>query len=228
VSDQKSEDAATSDGAGQPADKINVRLFRQTLYWPLALVAPPAQLDKDGGFVSAVAGQAQLLESLAHAGSEWSRIDDPLQHIPLTTPQDRRHAYAEFVYFHEFIQNFLYVSRLSPSNAEGAFDEPFRLCRRMNIEHFDVSFTGGFEERSARFHVDRCLLYLFRTGVAILAVELSIEPSPGAIGTTLPDMPGRCVNVSLRCGAMARAGGRDEREQKTGAFDSRRRNAAVA
>jgi hypothetical protein len=78
----------------------------------------------------------------------------------------QRETYAEGVYFHEFVQNFLFAKqsggRLSVA--------PFRLFQRQDVSEVlvDIDSKGAF-----RLAVERLNLYLFRSGAAILVLEVS-------------------------------------------------------
>ena len=166
---------------------VGVTLLRNTLFWPLTLDLPSNARDLRGQsgkpmtMVDFVAQQVTLLPSV------WNEVDDTLEHI--VRPENRtpaeqsahdRAAYAEYTFFHDFIQRFLYTKQ--DSDEAGRKQAPFRLFRRSDVAFLDLTIADGQcgGDRVLRFHVERLSLYVFRTGVAILALELAL-PSPACI-----------------------------------------------
>ena len=140
------------------ADQIAVREFREILIWPLAL--------ESGDPVAATIDHlARSIE--ADNASPWRRIHDPMDHIepaPANTREslaDQAQLYAEFVYFHDFIQQFLYQK-------QGAATPPFYLFQRNDIHHVLVTLSDGV---SLRLDIERLNLYLFSFGVAFVVIE---------------------------------------------------------
>ena len=148
---------------------IPLTVFRQIFIWPLA-AAPTGNAS----------GEIQEeIEALAeHIGAPWGRVPDPLYYlesqggqIPPLSPE----AYQEFVYFHGFVQRFLFGKKSTLS-----------LYERSDVRTLEVHLTpdGG----PIRLEVDRLHLYLFDIGVATLVVETSSEsPLTLADALTLGD-----------------------------------------
>lgn len=134
----------------QLSKHIPVREFRQILIWPLRLENPES--------VSIRHSVADL-----DASPFWQRLDDPLRHLDADRKALSQAAYQEFVYFHPFVQSFLY----GPQAAMQVF-------RRTDIQaaslDLDNHVTGPFR---ADLAVDRINLYLFEGGNAVLVVEVS-------------------------------------------------------
>lgn len=158
-----------ADAASQtaPATFPPVEEYRQILLWPLALHT--ATVRGEGGVAELV--QRQIGELVAMEGKPWTRLKDPLRHVPreLGEPVEgpRQEPYAEFVYFHDFVQQFLYP-RASDHNAGKTALQIFNRS--------DIGFVRIVaEDRTFLLRVDRCNLYLFRMGVAIFAVEVTTE-----------------------------------------------------
>lgn len=195
------------------ARAIPVRHFRQILLWPLALDHPALRDDKTEWIPAhrIVAEQAKRIDRM----SGWKKVVDPLlDHIVRGPGTDRAigpdgcatlpppQAYEEFVYFHEFVQRFLYRSVCDTGGRKGRRSTPsapLHLFRRDDVRfaQFDVLFgelgklhPQSVEPKAERarvtFAVDRLNLYLFSTGVAVLAVELALD-SGGAIRPLYPD-----------------------------------------
>lgn len=158
-----------------PASEIPVALFRQIMLWPLALHPHPAGADVIRGEVTRV---VDLLTAAAVPDAPWQPVDDPAAHIGPPPDGDqagwRAECYAEGVYFHEFVQGFLFSERTPRVVGAGSDDVPFRLFRRSDIVAVDVTlgeWVDGREARTLHLEVERINLYLFRTGAAILVVE---------------------------------------------------------
>lgn len=144
-----------------PASAIKLKRFRTTLFWPLAL-------DLSERDETAV---ADLVAEQAHAvGGPWTAVGDPLAHLG-GPPEAVDDAYAEYVYFHDFVQYFLFRKQ-PPGEAP-----PFHLFRRDDIRGARVVLTPSEDRpndyRRFDMEVERLRLYVFRTGVAVLVVELA-------------------------------------------------------
>lgn len=167
-------------GSGPVAsESIPIEEFRTILIWPLTLAgnalrshAPeePQQVAK------IVYGEAARLDRTCRA--DWEHVRDPLNHLPREVffgdpkdaPKPRQEPYAEFVYFHDFVQRFLYArDETDFQNTRQPIDRAFYMFRHKTVSAVDV----GIGDRLYHLMVDRLNLYLFRTGVAILALELS-------------------------------------------------------
>ena len=175
-----------------PASEIPVHDANFILFWPLVLCRPAAP-SRTNEIDAAVKDAAQKLrEDYARAPAErqarlWSPVDDPLLHIAPpcdTTGPDfavrkiewANDVYAESVYFHEFVQSFLFQE---PSCGDAGF-RPFHLFRRTDIRAVEVVWgrrkpskddPAGSEGVRKKLIVERLNLYLFRTGVAIVVSE---------------------------------------------------------
>lgn len=168
-----------------PASQIPLKHGRVTLIWPLTLHMehPPKKASiveaTTMGFADDLAAKAEAAKSAGGIDRCWMPVVDPLEHIPrperaeAETEDNFRQrletwenaAYAEAVYFHEFIQAFLYRQ---PGTGE---QPPFRLFRRNDIRQAEVHFASGLEKR---VDVERVNLYIFRTGVAVFTMDLVI------------------------------------------------------
>jgi len=180
------------------AHEIDVTSGRVTVLWPLTLHhrTPPSDANLTDNIVDGFGGD--LIDDFQHAAGNperqarlWKPVEDPIEHIPrpqlaegATEDQKRAHqaalvrweneSYAEAVYFHEFIQEFLfrvpnYEAPESSSNTTNRIP-PFRLFRRTDIKKARVSFKDLTKEVG----VERINLYLFRTGVAIFTMDLVV------------------------------------------------------
>ena len=161
----------------RPAVDISVAMFRQILIWPLALHLPPA----DGGVNAILKTTTKVIDRLTcdwpTGGSPWQPVDDPGEHIACPSPGKkaawRAERFAEGVYFHDFVQSFLFSPRepRDPNNPREPLDQvPFRLFRRSDITGVEVALADN-AERTMHLRVERVNLYVFRTGAAILVVE---------------------------------------------------------
>lgn len=153
------------------AEEIEVASFRQILIWPLTLRMPSSREA-----TSASDALIKICESLN--GTKWTPIKDLLDHLPIpagATPGDRAmhdaQGYAEFVYFHDFVQKTV----LGRAANGGAFSrEHVLLFGRGDIGkvEFDVS------NRRFLATIERCNLYLFNSGAAVLALEWDFGNKP--------------------------------------------------
>jgi len=130
-----------------------VKLFRQILFWPLRLI--PSQ-DKDPSredFAKTLQGQL--------TGSPWQKHEDLYDR---GTASDEITRYAEFVYFHPFIRQFLY-GRKGENH-----DSVLQLFRRDDVKQVEVVLRN---DETYQFKVERLHLYAFDIKVAILVMEIS-------------------------------------------------------
>lgn len=178
-----------------PAGRILLKHGRITLLWPLTLHMehPPKQASfveaTAMGFAADLERKAEEALATGKGGRCWTEVTDPLEHIERPLPQDgedaksfcqrlgawENEAYAEAVYFHEFIQAFLYRQ---PAAGE---QPPFRLFRRTDIRHARVRFDKLTEKL---VEIERVNLYIFRTGVAVFTMDMVIPMTDAASATS--------------------------------------------
>jgi hypothetical protein len=124
---------------------MQVELFHQILIWPLRVEAPGMEKGEwmDG------------LEKLFQEHSPWKTISD-LYETGMDAPSIQ---YAEFVYFHPFVQDFLFSK-----NAAKAI----RMMQRTDVAKMHVQL----KDSSHLLNVLRARLYMVRTGIILLVIEL--------------------------------------------------------
>ena len=170
----------------KPAEAIEVTLFRQILLVPFAIEAKGA-----GGRAIETVRVALARQLEGDPERRWVRVTEPLLHLPedrvpdgLAAAERARQlapAYEEFVYFEPYVQEFLF------GTSEQA--APLELWRSANLEGASIEIDHDLGEPQAdrsladtptpqvvtfRFAVERCNLYVFPTGNAILALELRL------------------------------------------------------
>jgi len=156
-------------------DVIPVELHRSVFLWPLTLDLALDAVDEAGAIGRAVEGMiGRLLKLKRDSKAIWEKVEDPLDHLAPPPDADaaailtnRKEAYAEFAYFHDFMQHFLY--RKTGGEAGAAF----HLFRRSDVKAVEVRFKAGEPVQS--YCVRRLNLYVFPLGVAILVLELERE-----------------------------------------------------
>lgn len=158
--------------------EINIRAFRQILFLPLTL-SPAA--DDEGSVSEAVAKVAGSLTQ--GAAPEWQERGDLLAYLDSA---DDPYAYAEFVYFHPYIQTFLY------NQSRDRAPRAMRLFCRSEPGAFDIDFIVNGDRVSMRLPIERLHLYLFELGVAILVVEVDAGECP-----TVRAKDGRDIALTL-------------------------------
>lgn len=166
--------ASSSESTPLTSDRIPVRTFRQILYWPLTVHQAGRTTASIGSVVEA---QWKRLRA------PWQLVPDPAQHIAMPTADPaevarwRNEAYAECQYFHDFVSDFLF-----PAKKEEDSSAAFRLFRRTDISAVRVLCKG----QPLTLAVERLNLYVFRTGAAVLVLELR---ATSGIGSLAPDAP---------------------------------------
>jgi hypothetical protein len=157
-----------------PASAIPVSLFREILIWPLAL-----HLPKPATHPFAVADAVEAAATAISTGSSvWKQVTDPSEHIPvpadpLQRAQWEADRYAEAIYFHEFVQSFLF--RRLPEQKGRRGDMPWmRLFQRSDVNAIAVQLRPS-SAKHFRLAVERLNLYLFSSGSAALVLEISTK-----------------------------------------------------
>lgn len=213
-----------------PHDRVDVgeprvETFRQILLWPLGIERPDGEA---GEIEQAMQDIADALKASPpeEGRPNWTRIDDPLDHV--ADPESEKDAdglspfaYQEYVYFHDFVSRFLFADadetpgdahRVAPMSVFRGADphNPDGTKRGLTSLTADIRFKETYWKRQTedeggkivaaydmvtkRFdaRVERLNLYLFRTGVAIIALEIDVAPprrldkgKPGPAGSTL-------------------------------------------
>lgn len=161
----------------QEADEIEVAGFRQILIWPLTLRMPSSRGKRDtDGKTNAGEALRDIRASLKN--TKWEPVDDLLDHLLIpddATPVDKAmhdaQGYAEFVYFHDFVQGMI----LGRAESGGASPlENIALFRRADIRKVELEVS----HRRFLADVERCNLYLFNSGAAVLALEWNFGNKP--------------------------------------------------
>jgi hypothetical protein len=139
-----------------------VAAFRTAFFWPLTLVKPDESqstkelLDKE-------------IEKLMALGN-WEEVSNLAEHTLYgeASAQSRREDYAERIYFHDFVQEFLFPDIRTRA-------DHMRLLRRSDVKRMQINLhdRGCFNVQ-----VDKLAVYIAPVGVAILVLELSCD-KPG-------------------------------------------------
>ncbi|MEZ5785675.1 MAG: hypothetical protein R3D62_04130 [Xanthobacteraceae bacterium] len=207
----------TADGAKtedfDPVAQIAVTRFRHTLLFPLALARGRAESGLDTPARDFVDRFTDALRR--HDRETWVTIDPVMHCEPLAVMPPTHDVFAEryqeTIFFHRFVQRFLYEDGRDDGDAEPA--RPLMIFRHRAITGVTVTvpsmdrFTGGEEIeaddawraaiaggmppvsdkgrrrwRETRLTVDTVNLHVFRAGIAVLAVTVSLPRDPsGAI-----------------------------------------------
>ena len=159
----------------RPASEIPVRAFREILLWPFVLTSDDA---RSGGREDLGDRMRRIARAIAEKKDGWEPVFDLAGHVDSdpgagdSAPQGRDHpqAWGEIVYFHDFVQRALY-HKTEPEDWPDD-NAPILLLRNSRLKGLKADVRG----RQLHFAVDRCNLYLFPGGVAILALEVSMRP----------------------------------------------------
>lgn len=157
----------------KPASEISVFGFRQIFQWPLFL----DRTHENMPISQAVAEAERSVEQ----SPQWQHIPDALDQVPQAIrPDDGTEdtldggPFGEFVYFHDFTQSFLY-----PSGENSLL----KVYRRTDLVELRARVSGATHVLS----IERLSLHLFRTGVAVLTLELAFDPSNNPHQLTLAE-----------------------------------------
>lgn len=168
----------TRKSAFKPTPPMELPFLRTCFFWPLTLKQGGKwQPDNQGPgrgdpYTAFMRRQISKLEK----DGQWKRQCDLLNHLPkpdgtATGSAWNANAYAEQIYFHDFIQEALFKN--------GADDtHPLILMTRGDIKQARITLAAPACNSVFQMDVTRLNLYFFRPGVAILALELS-APNDG-------------------------------------------------
>lgn len=164
-----------------------VEEFRQIVFWPFAIEVAPGKKACDA--------VEKLAKRIRNAGDPdgvrtWHYVPDRLLHIEDDADLQiaaggggSPYAYQELVYFHDFVSRFLY--KKSPQEGRTSASPTFHLFKLPSLTAATVTVrVKDGKSNPRRLHVSRCNLYLFRTGIGVLALEIgnkdprSQAPSP--------------------------------------------------
>lgn len=149
-----------------------VEQFRETLLWPMALKLPykfrKQPIHKTDEWLTALAHFLQCSAWKPTELFDWNKASD----------SDTR--YAEFVYFHPFVQRFLYGLQ---GNYNDSQQPSIQLYQRNDISGLEFLLEKRswyepdeiIESIKARFKVERLFLYVFDIGLVIISVDLLFE-----------------------------------------------------
>ena len=137
--------------------ELQIKQFREILFWTLEI---PCLSDSKNQ------KQADDFERFFANGMHWQREHDLLARSDVNAEASSR--YAEFVFFHPFVQRFLYPD-------QDADKPPIRLYKREDIRCVTVSLDKPDGKICIELAVDRIHFYLFDHGVGILVMEVSYE-----------------------------------------------------
>lgn len=171
---------------------IPVRLFRMVMFVPFAIEdANPADPRLAAGADLADA----ISQKICCSGSKWREQPTLSNHLHTVVDREdlRAGAYEEFVYFHPYVQRFLYgasgerAGNVPSEGASGARPQPISLFYRDDIAFLDLTLAGPVGlGRRLRLTVDRVNAYLFDTGHLILATELAFDFAKAAAAGAVP------------------------------------------
>ena len=158
----------------RPASKIPVCAFREILLWPFVLTPD----DTRSGGREKLAGRMREIACAIAREDGWEAVPDLVDHVDsgpgaeTSGPQGREHpqAWGEIVYFHDFVQRALYHGTKPEEWPDD--NAPILLLRDRWLKRLEVDVR----ESRMHFAVERCNLYLFPSGVAILALEVNMLP----------------------------------------------------
>lgn len=143
-----------------------IKNFNPILIWPLGLNVKASSPDE------------VIKNILLHLADNWEEVSD-LFGTP--SPEKPDVNYSSFVYFHPFVQEFLF------SNVELS-KRPVRVLRRkLSKKELTVEYQQSitkfsedkeFEKHQFTFDINDIYLYLFDTNIALLVTDLKSPENP--------------------------------------------------
>lgn len=146
---------------------FKIKKFREILIWPLQVESHQQTTESQGGSDKSYFGCIHYFKSSCC----WQETDL----VDYGSARSKITPYSEFVYFHPFVQRFLYNSdRKDRSNEKGHFPN-LHLFRRRDVNKVRIQLA----ELDITLDVERVHLYFFEMGIAILVVEISYDAHDG-------------------------------------------------
>lgn len=154
---------------GEPGDGDSVRFLNQILVWPLRLCVP--EHARNSGSWMAILDRVLREKKLGAAA--WEPVNS-------VKPRGERveGSYSEFVYFHPFVQRFLYAANTGDQDGPTFFAHYARrdVHRvRVHLKYKNESQDDGHkieEELDVTLQVGRLQLYVFDVGLVFLVMDL--------------------------------------------------------
>ncbi len=150
------------------AEKTGVKAFRLILQWPLVLddAGNLSARQADDGGRDWIAGRLKTTRRALAGSGVWAPVRDVLNYPVGIAPRDTDGGgYAQFAYFHDFAQDFLFPRPDAP-------DRAFDLYERTDLAGFEV-LPDGTRAGAHLFEIDRLSLHLFDVGSAVVTLELN-------------------------------------------------------
>jgi len=165
------------------APDIAVREFDLTLLWPLLI--EDALHSKGGPTTDGHGILTSWVEWIENQAEKNGWKERPRKY-PQQEPPDCYAEYAEFVYFHPFVREFLYTSRgdlqaygdATPGKPQDAPNRRMRIMERRDAKRLVVEYFHGGQTHSVPLRIRQVQLYLFDTQTAIFVLKLDNEGSP--------------------------------------------------
>ena len=143
----------------------NVRQLETILFWPLSLHATGPLFEARANEKRPPSDWLKDYAVYVAENTPWCRCEDPLKEgFGVEGLYDDRSSFAEFVYFHPFIQKILY-----PAGDKGRAME---VLSRRDVTGLQVKLADNSDP--VEFTVKRLQLFLFTTDLAVIAVHLSL------------------------------------------------------
>jgi hypothetical protein len=149
--------------------KIRLERLRLLYQWPLILNLEDHQAPTHKNIEKAIGQTRDAFDRCTNwtAADPATYLDEPtpLQKDAAKTAPPIPQSYQEYVYFHDFTQEFLY-----PRN--GAQHQTFHLYENKTHDTLQASIYTGEKVGMYEFDIKRNTVHLFPFGVAIVTVEL--------------------------------------------------------
>jgi hypothetical protein len=147
--------------SARDAAEIPIREFKAIFFWPMRLKPLKncaLRNSRETGDENSSQWLGKYAEWLCKNG-QWKASGRYGEHAFRRSPPSAADSYAEFVYFHPFVQHYLFLN------------ESIRLLHREDIWSVRLQLQSGGPVRT--FPVERIQMFLFPSDVAILAVQIN-------------------------------------------------------
>jgi hypothetical protein len=167
-----------------PNDPLVTRL-ETTLFWPISLHAQGSlykdwRANKDRSPAEWLGEYANFIAINSMPQGGWKRVEDPLSndgtdYFGINGLYGQRQLFAEFAYFHPFIEKILYEK--DPNR------RVMEVLVRTDLQGLEVILSRQTEKDTAiGLEVRRVQMFLFTTDMAILTVHLGLDTTVQKVG----------------------------------------------
>lgn len=150
---------------------VNVERFHQILVWPLRLKTSSSTVYPPLHLANKLVKDSSGVWGIKHGSEAWAMVRADAPTVGPDNDDRDFLRYAEAAYFHPYIRDLLY-----PNDTHS----PMQVLSRTDVRQMRATLGDDGNTWQITLDVRRVLLFLFGSGVAVLAVEVKTVGGSGA------------------------------------------------